>query len=101
MSRHTCIAPTPSQRIGKANNIGAEHDTGPELARHKCCQGPTNEEPGDDVGRGCVHSSNAEDEGSSPHQDKGVSCSVTTQVSAKISFGIEPRLSSRRLDKCR
>ena len=41
----TCVTPASSQSIGKADNIWAKHDTGPELARHECCQCPSNKKP--------------------------------------------------------
>ena len=83
----TCIAPASSQSIGKANDVGAEHDTGPELASHKRCQSPSNEESGDDVRGSSVHSSNAENERSGPHEHEGVRCSRISVISQKCGPG--------------
>lgn len=80
----TCVTPATSKSIGKAHNIRAEHDTGPELTGNKACQSPANKKPGYDVASSCVHGCNSKNEGGRKHQEEGICCSTQTPVSTNI-----------------
>ena len=74
----TCVSPATSKSIGKAHDIRAEHDTGPELTGNKACQSPADKKPGYDVASSCVHGCNSKNEGGRKHQEEGICCSTQT-----------------------
>ena len=77
----TCVTPAACNGVGHADNVGREHDGGPELADHEGGQRAADEDTLHDVADGVPHHSHAEDRDGACGQQVAVRCTASNCLS--------------------